>query len=106
MIETSRRGFITGLVALVAAPAIVRAGSLMPVKPFVDEAAITRAMQDYIERMVNPPLIAAWQDFILFGTGAMELDGQTIRHVPLEQLYVDRVEVQKIIGHALGLAPG
>ncbi len=29
---TSRRSFITGLVALVAAPAIVRASSLMPVK--------------------------------------------------------------------------
>ena len=27
-----RRGFITGLIAFVAAPAIVRAGSLMPVK--------------------------------------------------------------------------
>lgn len=32
MIESSRRGFITGLISLVAAPAIVRAGSLMPVK--------------------------------------------------------------------------
>jgi hypothetical protein len=31
-IITSRRAFVTGLVALVAAPAIVRAGSLMPVK--------------------------------------------------------------------------
>lgn len=30
MIAASRRSFITGLVALVAAPAIVRAGSLMP----------------------------------------------------------------------------
>lgn len=29
MLEASRRSFITGLVALVAAPAIVRAGSLM-----------------------------------------------------------------------------
>lgn len=29
----SRRGFITGLAALIAAPAIVKAGSLMPVKP-------------------------------------------------------------------------
>lgn len=31
MIEASRRSFITGLAALVAAPAIVRAGSLMAV---------------------------------------------------------------------------
>lgn len=29
---TTRRGFITGLISLVAAPAIVRASSLMPVK--------------------------------------------------------------------------
>jgi hypothetical protein len=28
----TRRGFITGLISLVAAPAIVRASSLMPVK--------------------------------------------------------------------------
>jgi hypothetical protein len=28
----SRRSFVTGLISLVAAPAIVRAGSLMPVK--------------------------------------------------------------------------
>lgn len=32
MIETSRRSLLTGLIAFVAAPAIVRAGSLMPVK--------------------------------------------------------------------------
>lgn len=31
-----RRSFITGLVSLVAAPAIVRAGSLMPVKVMVE----------------------------------------------------------------------
>ncbi len=31
MPELSRRGLITGLVSLVAAPAIVRAGSLMPI---------------------------------------------------------------------------
>jgi hypothetical protein len=36
MIEPSRRGFITGLIALVAAPAIVRAGSLMPVRRMID----------------------------------------------------------------------
>lgn len=35
MIEVARRSFITGLIALVAAPAIVRAGSLMPVNTVV-----------------------------------------------------------------------
>lgn len=32
MIKTSRRSLLTGLISLVAAPAIVRATSLMPVK--------------------------------------------------------------------------
>lgn len=35
MVEIARRSFITGLIALVAAPAIVRVGSLMPVKTVV-----------------------------------------------------------------------
>ena len=38
MIETSRRGLITGLVSFIAAPAIVRASSLMPVKVMPDLA--------------------------------------------------------------------
>ena len=35
-----RRKFITGLISLVAAPAIVRAGSLMPVKSYFDPALV------------------------------------------------------------------
>lgn len=35
-----RRSFITGLISLVAAPAIVRAGSLMPVRTMVAEPMI------------------------------------------------------------------
>ena len=31
----NRRGFITGLISFVAAPAIVRVGSLMPVKSYL-----------------------------------------------------------------------
>lgn len=34
-----RRGFITGLISLVAAPAIVRAGSLMPVKTMLADVS-------------------------------------------------------------------
>lgn len=41
MIE--RRSFITGLIALVAAPAIVRAGSLMPVKRMIEPLATVDA---------------------------------------------------------------
>lgn len=40
-----RRSFITGLVSLIAAPAIVRAGSLMPVKSMYTK--VTRITLDY-----------------------------------------------------------
>jgi len=47
MVELARRSFITGLVALgVAAPAIVRAGSLMPVKQMVWNAKDIAALLD------------------------------------------------------------
>ena len=36
----TRRGLITGLATLLAAPAIVRAGSLMPVKAWADPLAV------------------------------------------------------------------
>ena len=36
MTQLSRRSLITGLISLVAAPAIVRAGSLMPVKQMIE----------------------------------------------------------------------
>lgn len=39
-LEGTRRGFITGLISLVAAPAIVRAGSLMPVKVMIEPTRI------------------------------------------------------------------
>lgn len=44
MIAASRRSFITGLVALVAAPAIVRAGSLMPVNSSLVPMTLTSRM--------------------------------------------------------------
>jgi hypothetical protein len=40
----ARRSFITGLVSLMAAPAIVRAGSLMPVKAVLTEEQRLQAM--------------------------------------------------------------
>lgn len=54
---TTRRSFITGLISFaVTAPAIVRAGSLMPVKvaPF-DPEAVLNACIDYALRQINPP---------------------------------------------------
>lgn len=45
----ARRSFITGLIALVAGPAIVRAGSLMPVKQII-------AVPEYEGPIFTPPL--------------------------------------------------
>lgn len=65
---SSRRSFITGLVALVAAPAIVRAGSLMQVKgtilrPPYDGVSI-RYISDYLTTQ-NAKLL---QIDVLYGT--------------------------------------
>lgn len=43
-LETTRRSLITGLIAFVAAPAIVRAGSLMPIK-VMEEQVIFPVLQ-------------------------------------------------------------
>ncbi len=37
---TNRRQLITGLISFIAAPAIVRAGSLMPVKAIKDDSLV------------------------------------------------------------------
>ena len=44
----SRRSLITGLVSLVASPAIVRAGSLMPVKAFDPEWVDPRIVEAFM----------------------------------------------------------
>lgn len=46
---TTRRGLITGLISLVAAPAIVRAGSLMPIKAISPEIRWIWARPDIID---------------------------------------------------------
>lgn len=48
----NRRGLITGLISLVAAPAIVRASSLMPVKVIKPISYMT--LDDYAERIMLP----------------------------------------------------
>lgn len=41
----SRRGLLSGLVGLIAAPAIVRVASLMPVKAWMDDGVALNAMR-------------------------------------------------------------
>ena len=71
MSEIGRRGFITGLIAFVAAPAIVRAGSLMPVKAWDPLGPGDRApywaspgeLKDVIGRAFMPRLyVQVWKD--------------------------------------------
>ena len=67
MIQPSRRGFIAGLGALIAAPAIVRVASIMPVKtlpisltrhPWYDHEASHRMREEFYIKMMNPAVIA------------------------------------------------
>lgn len=59
----ARRSFITGLITLVAAPAIVRAGSLMPIKQMIHVA-------EYEGPIFTPPLYGTLQigDTITFSS--------------------------------------
>lgn len=61
MIE--RRSFITGLIALIAAPTIVRAGSLMPVRQMIH-------VVEYEGPIFTPPLYGTLQigDTITFSS--------------------------------------
>lgn len=60
----NRRGFITGLISLVAAPAIVRAGSLMPIK-----AEIIRPLRQFVVTGVSDYIqLAPYTSFdVLYG---------------------------------------
>jgi hypothetical protein len=60
-----RRGFITGLISLVAAPAIVRVGSLMPIRGMVlrPPNAIDPWLVDWVQ--ADPCLIDADGGFIM-----------------------------------------
>lgn len=62
----ARRSFITGLVSFVAAPAIVRAESLMRIKP---ERIEGRGLYDHYG--VGPAMQAMRSDLMAFGTGVV-----------------------------------
>lgn len=72
MIEVARRSFITGLIALVAAPAIVRAGSIMPVKSYATNEQLLALLSRRI--IVAEELMAIhikeWMNRELYGDGA------------------------------------
>ena len=50
IIKPSRRGFITGLISFVAAPAVIRTIDLMPVKqPIITVIPVTNGGTGYVE---------------------------------------------------------
>jgi hypothetical protein len=61
-----RRTFLTGLVSVIAAPAIVRASSLMPVRlvTWADDGMLFS--ERYAWAKVVPPNL--WRDLVLYGT--------------------------------------
>jgi hypothetical protein len=84
----TRRSFITGLISFVAAPAIIRAGNLMPVKSMEPQGILYRAIsvEEMIDRMMDGPAIsAALLDFGAFGTAIVEHRGNDLRHIPLQE---------------------
>lgn len=53
----SRRGLITGLISFVAAPAIVRAASLMPVKALKPTRLSLNGVEIYFDDEVSPEMV-------------------------------------------------
>lgn len=88
----SRRGFITGLAATFAAPAIVRASSLMPVKamPAEDNLAV---MQKLLEARLSDAyrVTKKHMDQMLYGDTFSRTftlgDESKIEHVPAFRVY-------------------
>ena len=87
-----RRSFIAGLGSLIAAPAIVRAASLMPVRAI---------MVDAVENITGAELwlpktawVIQWQEtasyvrnnIITYGSGAYLVTANTVEHVPVNSL--------------------
>lgn len=77
----NRRSLITGLIAFVSAPAIVRAGSLMPVKPMDD-------LPKMLEKIIDPYLLQKIQ--IRGVSGFLEV-GMTIHGPGVGHLMVTRI---------------
>jgi hypothetical protein len=59
---SSRRGFLVGALSLIAAPALVRASSIMPVKAWVEPAVIGVATWDPGHQHSFSVSVVAWVD--------------------------------------------
>lgn len=85
--HTSRRSFFTGLASLIAAPAIVRAGSLMPVK--APRVVFTLADYDRIMKPILDKMAQQIADNIMNG-GAVLVNSELglLSFIAPQDLYV------------------
>ena len=86
LIVPSRRGFLLGLGAVVASPAVVRAESLMAIKPekvlsLVDET-VERFVEEYRSHFID-----AMRYAMLYGNGPWKFNG--LRQAPVSPKLVD-----------------
>lgn len=86
---SSRRGFLVGALSLIAAPALVRASSIMPVKAWVEPAVIGVATWDPGHQHSFSVSVVAWVDeagILNFSCerGAPDLDQVTLGSLPCE----------------------
>ena len=68
-LRLSRRGLFGGFAALLAAPAIVRVASIMPVVKLPDHAALIRLMEQRLENFRRSSLQSFDVDFYSDGSG-------------------------------------
>ena len=97
MTQLSRRSLIGSLISLVAAPAIVRAGSLMPVKVERNIIDPTEEMLALLRKRIADAEHVMMENIktCLFGDGAFGISGQSnnVYYEPLYQLKMQGVEI-------------
>lgn len=94
----SRRGFITGLAALIAAPAVVKAASLMPVRAINShQAEMDKLMVQFYQHIEyeTEMLQRAIADAVFYGEGAFSLTEHNMMlqasHIPIGDKVLIRV---------------
>lgn len=91
----NRRHFLAGILAAGAAPAIVRADSLMRLVVRPQELVVPVTASDIINialQRLEPQLERAWWDARIYGRGVIEVVGGSIvtaRHIPYRTTIVD-----------------
>lgn len=84
MAEVNRRSLITGLIAFVAAPAIVRAESLMPVKAMVTDAECQAVLNAMYRHWADTYVAVFYGDKVI---GIDHSDNLTVRPIRSEMLF-------------------